>query len=142
MSAFKGILYAKALAELHSLCFSAPWTLENFTKILALPTTFGFGDEKGFILCADLIEDIEILTLAVHPKYRRQGMASALLDEVKQLVQQQNKKHIFLEVNATNTPAKQLYLKNGFQQIGYRKNYYHENGQTSDALCLSWTHSQ
>jgi len=138
MSPFKGSSYADALTALHALCFVEPWSLDNFQKILDLPTTFGFGDEKGFVLCSDLGEDLEILTLAVHPDHRRMGLASQLLNQLQDFAKQNHKQKIFLEVKATNTPAIQLYLKNGFEQNGVRKNYYHEQGKTFDALCFCW----
>lgn len=138
MSVFKGISYATPLTELHALCFAEPWSYENFCQLLVLPTTFGLGNENGFILCADLSDDFEILTLAVHPQRRRQGIASSLLQELQGLAQQQHKKHIFLEVNESNIAAQKLYVKNGFSQVGQRPNYYHENGNTYDALCLTW----
>lgn len=138
MLPFKGSSYAEPLAALHALCFKEPWPIENFQKILGLPTTFGFQDGYSFILCSDLGEDLEILTLGVHPDYRRQGLASSLLKELQNFATQYHKSKIFLEVNATNTPAVQLYLKCGFVQTGLRKNYYHEQGKTFDALCFTW----
>lgn len=141
MSPFKGPAFADTLTALHKLCFAEPWSFDNFYKILNLPTTFGFGDEHGFILCADLGQDLEILTLAIHPNYRRKGYASMLLQQLQQFANEHNKEQIFLEVNATNNPAIQLYLKHHFVQTGCRKDYYHENGNTFDALCLAWKKS-
>ena len=138
MSPFKGSTYAPALATIHAQCFAAPWTVDNFHKILALPTTFGFGNSDGFILCADLGDALEILTLAVLPTHRRQGLATTLLNCVQDYAKTYNKDRIFLEVNSTNTPAISLYSKNGFTQTNIRKDYYHEKGKTFDALCLTW----
>ena len=138
MLPFKGSTYAVPLAELHALCFNKPWSADEFGKILSLPTTFGFGNEQGFILCADLQDDVEILTLAVHPSYRRQGIASSLLKEVQNFLITEGKHRIFLEVNVKNTSAQKLYSKSGFQQIGVRKNYYHDGQKRLDALCLMW----
>lgn len=139
MSHFKESFFAEPLAKLHALCFDEPWSEDNFRKILDLPTTFGLGDAFGFVLCADLGEDLEILTLAVHPDKRRNGVASRLLEQLQQMAFDQSKHHIFLEVRATNEPAIQLYKKHGFIQTGVRPNYYHEKGGTFDALCLTWT---
>ena len=138
MSLFKGPAYAEVLATIHEQCFVKPWTIQNFQEILNLPTTFGFGDQNGFVLCADLGDSFEILTLAILPNQRRKGFASSLLKELQTLANNQNKTHIFLEVNETNTPAIQLYLKSNFVQTGVRKNYYHEQGKSFDALCFTW----
>ena len=142
MSPFKGQEYAESLSSIHNQCFEKPWTLQNFQKILNLPNTFGFCQKEGFILCSILDEDIEILTFAVLPEYRRQGIGLALLKAVQDFAQQNHKKHIFLEVNATNQAAQSLYQKANFAQTGLRKNYYHENNKTFDAICLTWKNPQ
>ena len=138
MSPFKGPEYATALYQLHTLCFKEPWSLENFQKLLQLPTTFAFGDERGFVLCADLGIDVEILTLAVHPDERRKGIASTLLKTLQQWLILHQKQRLFLEVNENNRPALALYQKQGFIQTGLRKNYYHEDGHSFHAICMMW----
>lgn len=142
MLPFKGIEYAESLSAIHAKCFEKPWSLKNFQEILNLPNTFGFCTQEGFILCADLGEDIEILTFAVLPEYHRKGIGTSLLTALQNFAIQQKKKHIFLEVKATNIAAKSLYLKNEFIQTGLRKNYYHEQGKSFDALCLTWQNPQ
>ena len=139
---FQGIEYAPFLHELHTLGFAKPWSLASFQQILSLPSTFGFCTEKGFILCSDLADDIEILTFTVHPRYRQKGLGKSLLQHLQQYAIRHKKKHIFLEVNQQNNAALSLYLKQGFQQTGCRKNYYHEGETTVDALCLEWENPQ
>ncbi len=138
MLQFKGSTYAEALATIHALCFSEPWSIDTFQKLLILPTTFGFGNDKGFILYSDLGQDLEILTLAVHPDFRHQGIAFTLLKTLQDFAIKHNKKKIFLEVNETNIPAISLYQKAGFLQTGKRPNYYHQGNKTFDALCFYW----
>jgi len=135
---FHGIEYAQTLAELHTQSFSEPWSLAAFQQILSLPTSFGFCSENGFILCSDLKDDLEILTFAVNPSHRRQGIGSALLTQLQNFAVEHNKKHIFLEVSTENKAALALYHKYHFTQTGCRKNYYHEHGKNIDALCLTW----
>ena len=138
MLQFKGQSYATALAEIHAQCFETPWPEPVFSDLLKLPTTFGYMTPECFVLCADLGEDVEILTIAVLPTQRRKGLATALLQTLQTAVIKHNKHHIFLEVKCTNIPAISLYKKNGFIQTGCRKNYYHEQGHTEDALCFTW----
>ena len=142
MSPFKGSSYAKTLWTIHKQCFKKPWSIQNFQDILNLPNTFGFCQKEGFILCSALGEDIEILTFAVLPQYQRQGIGTSLLKTLQDFVIQQRKKYIFLEVNVTNQAACSLYKKVGFIQTGLRKNYYHEQNKTFDALCLTWENPQ
>ena len=138
MSPFKGIAYAPVLQAIHSACFESAWSLQNFQQLLALDTTFGFMTEYGFLLASDLGDDLEILTLAVLPDYRRQGIAASFLSALQEYALSHHKQHIFLEVKKTNQPAICLYQKHGFIQSGIRPDYYHENGQTVDALCFVW----
>ena len=142
MSLFEGIEYAQALHSIHAQSFDNPWSLDNFKTLLKLPNTFGFCQDEGFILCSDLGEDLEILTFAVIPTCRRRGIGTYLMAQVQNFSIAHQKKNIFLEVNTTNKPAIALYLKNNFVQTGIRKNYYHEHGKTSDALCLTWKNPQ
>ena len=138
MSQFNGIAYTDYLSKIHAQSFVTPWTKESFFSLLKLSTTFGFLEEGAFILCSDLGQDIEILTLAVCPEYRRKGLATKLLKNVQHFAKKHNKQHIFLEVNVQNEAAKSLYIKNGFFQTGVRKNYYHEPQGINDALCFVW----
>ena len=142
MLLFKGIEYAESLYNIHKHSFGKPWSLENFQDILKLPNTFGFCQDEGFILCSDVVTDIEILTFAVLPKERRKGIGLALLKAVQDFAIQQKKHHVFLEVNETNKPAISLYTKQDFVQTGLRKNYYHEQGDSFNALCLTWKNPQ
>lgn len=134
----KGIEYAQVLWEIHKKSFAKSWTLQNFCDLLRLPNVFAFCQPEGFILYSILPDDIEILTFAVLPQYRRQGIGILLLSTLQEWTIQQNKRGIFLEVSANNIPAQSLYLKKSFIQTGRRKNYYQEEGKTVDALCLTW----
>lgn len=63
--------------------------------------------------------EAEILNLAVHPTYRRRGIARALLYDVLA-----NPGDWFLEVRESNLPAVELYRSLGFQVVGVRPSYY------------------
>lgn len=76
--------------------------------------------------------ETEILNLAVAPAWRRRGVARALLDEVLREASGQ----IFLEVRESNTAARQLYRAVGFQEIGIRRNYYHEPSEAAIVMRL------
>lgn len=75
---------------------------------------------KGFIIANKLYENNEILLVYVAEKYRKQGIASKLINSLD------NKKgnNILLEVSVENKPAICLYKKLGFDTIDIRKKYY------------------
>ena len=99
--------------------------------MLAMPGAFGFLDARGgFIVSRQAGGEAEILTLAVTPLARRQGIAQAL---VAQVVAATSGLQIFLEVAADNDPARQLYAAAGFAECGRRRDYY---GPGRDAIVL------
>lgn len=90
----------------------------------------------GYIGTWHIVDEAHITTLAVHPEYRRQHVADALI--VKSLKDCYNEfiKYITLEVRVSNIPAIKLYEKYGFKSLGTRKGYYQDNNE--DALIM-WT---
>ncbi len=68
--------------------------------------------------------DADILTLTVSPKYRRQGIGRALLDQMITWAKMRKSPAIFLEVREGNVEASPLYESAGFQPISTRSNYY------------------
>lgn len=133
------IAHAPALAALHRTAFDIPWTEEAFYTLLALPTTYGFICEDGFILCSYVLDEMEILTICTVPQKRRQGIARALLSIAEDFAKTQGVFRIFLEVAAQNKPAQDLYTTHGFIQTGRRNKYYKTTEGFDDALCLTKT---
>ena len=129
------IFAADLLTALHEQSFDCPWTKTQFESLLKLPTTMGWMTEKGLILCAKILDEMEILTFCVSPDYRKRGLGRELLEKLCRFAEQNNVKTIFLEVDATNAPAINLYRKTGFVPTGKRAGYYHiKQGITHDAL--------
>lgn len=93
---------------------------DKFSKILVYE-----NDNKvlGFIIATCLYETVDILSLVVDPSYRRQKIATSLIDflfsEVKDTVEV-----VTLEVAVNNEKAIKLYEKFGFEVVNTRKNYY------------------
>ncbi len=73
----------------------------------------------GFIATRTTAGEAEILNIVVDPAWRRQGVASVLLQTIKA-------KEIFLEVRESNKAARQLYKKLGFTEYGHRREYYED----------------
>jgi ribosomal-protein-alanine N-acetyltransferase len=71
-----------------------------------------------------------IATLGVLPEYRRQGIARLLLLECEQRL---NSARLRLCVRMENTPAIQLYEKEGYQRVSTWTKYYNDGG---DALVM------
>ena len=89
----------------------------------------------GFLIARSVVNDVEILNLAVDPEARRQGVGSALLAEAVSWSRGLEAKKALLEVRASNLAALQFYERHHFQAIGKRPRYYMD--PVDDALVLS-----
>jgi ribosomal-protein-alanine N-acetyltransferase len=82
------------------------------------------GKAVGYVGVEKIAGEFHIVNTAVHPDYRRTGIARRLLEEILN-----DKGVFFLEVRVSNLPAQKLYHKYGFEKVGIRKNYYSDNGE-------------
>jgi len=128
------------LAEIHAACFTVPrpWTATEFAALLATDGTFTIAESQGFLLARAIADEAEILTLAVMPAARQQGIAFRLLAGFKTVAVERGVNTAFLEVAADNEPALTLYAKAGFTPTAARKAYYaRPGGKAVDAVILS-----
>ena len=79
---------------------------------------------NGFICLQWAADEAEILTLAVTPSRRRQGLASQLIASAAEWLAARGVKQWHVEVAADNQPARALYRRLAFVEIGERKGYY------------------
>lgn len=128
------------ICEIEALCYPNPWS----SKLLENELKNDLSIKAG-ILIDDLLvaqsfnhligDELHILNLAVHPEYRRLGLAKRLLAEIILKAIDRGAKTASLEVRISNEIAKKTYLNFGFSIVGLRKNYYTDNKE--DALMLS-----
>ncbi len=88
----------------------------------------------GYLCLWEIGHEIHVTNLAVHPRYRRRGMARALLASMLDDARRKSVELVFLEVRPTNVEALNLYESLGFRVIGRRKGYYFDTGE--DALVM------
>lgn len=129
---------APALAALHAEVFpEEPWDVGALTALLAGPGTLALlalpdpppdpGGEAllGFAMLRVAGGEAEILTLAVHPRHRRRGVARRLLDATATAAAViGGATALFLEVAEDNRAARALYRGAGFRRVGRRRGYY------------------
>ena len=134
---------AKHLAEIHAEAFDTPWDETAFRELLASPGVQVSGDDRGFILIRTVGDEAEILTVAVRPALRRQGLGHRLVESAIVASAAQGAERMFLEVAESNLAAIALYSANGFEQVGLRKNYYHRpDGSSEHAMVMVLNFSQ
>jgi len=124
------------LAALHAASFPTSWDAPAITALLAGPGAFAFHHGDGFVLARVAGDEAEILTLAVMPQKRGQGLGRALLQAAIARAQELGAQSVFLEVGADNPSALALYAGLGFAKVGVRKGYYASASGGSDALVL------
>lgn len=133
------------MADAHSRSFDPSWSADEIAVLLDSPGVFALkvgegGAVAGFVLARAIAGEAEILTLAVDPGRRRQGLARALIRAAVDAAQAAGAETMFLEVAADNAPAIALYEGAGFSPAGRRRGYYARPGGPSvDALVLRKT---
>ncbi|MCJ2163836.1 MULTISPECIES: ribosomal protein S18-alanine N-acetyltransferase [unclassified Pseudodesulfovibrio] len=133
------------LIDLEGLCFDYHWTQEQFLLGLKNKAFRVLGIRRGealvgYMAFSLIVDEMEILNLAVHPEYRRQGLAEVLLGKCFEMCVSCNIKKSFLDVKRSNDPALALYRKFGYKRIGVRKNYYPDTKE--DALLFRYDFSE
>jgi ribosomal-protein-alanine N-acetyltransferase len=133
---------ALGMAAVHALAFDEPWSVGDLAALLDSPGVFGVLARRAdvvaaFALARAVAGEAEILTLAVAPDVRRQGLGAALIEAVSASAVSTGVSRLFLEVAADNDAGLALYRHAGFVQIGARPGYYRREGGAVDALVLS-----
>ena len=131
--------YCEVASALHKTGFDFPWSTESFRSLLTLPSTIGWIDETGLLVCSQVCDEMEILTICIAPAQRAQGRGFRWLMFLFDYARIHHVSRIFLEVAENNIPARQLYEKAGFSEIGRRKNYYKTKSGFCDAVCMAKT---
>ena len=108
--------------------FGEAWTRSQCTGVLALPGVWLMlaerdGRSAGFAMARVVLDEAELLLLAVRPGERRRGVGAALLRAVVDDARDRGVAQLHLEVRAGNE-ATHLYRAFGFAKVGERRRYY------------------
>jgi ribosomal-protein-alanine N-acetyltransferase len=131
------------------MSFSMPWPLnayryelnENPLSLLWVAETRlvdgipGAPRIIGMIVVWLVLDEAHIATIAVHPEYRRQGIARLLLKTALLESARHDMRSATLEVRSGNLPAQRLYQRFHFEIVGRRPRYYRDNNE--DALIMT-----
>jgi ribosomal-protein-alanine N-acetyltransferase len=133
---------AAMLAAIHEECFPSYWDNDAFNDFFAVEGTYALLAERGSEAAAMMVwrlagEQADIITLAVRPAFRRQGLARTLLAEALNQLRAQGAQTLFLDVEDGNHAAIRLYEQAGFAHQRRRKLYYRQkDGSYTDALVM------
>lgn len=114
---------------LEQACFPTPYSREMFAKELINPISRYFVALEGETLLGyagiwKIVDEAEVISIAVSPAHRRQGVGRALMQALAEDCIRSGMKAIRLEVRQGNLPAQTLYTSMGFTPYGIRKKYY------------------
>jgi ribosomal-protein-alanine N-acetyltransferase len=128
-----------AVIAIEKASFTSPWSEDSvlseiyagqsLTRVAAIKESV-----VGYLIARQIIDEGQLLDLAVKPEYRQQGIAELLMRDLISGLRVKRVVKLFLEVRASNEAAIRLYEKFGFTRISTRKNYY--KNPVEDALIM------
>ena len=135
--------HVSQVAALERICFADPWSEMSIASELQNLWSYWLvaledGRVIGYVGSQSSIDEADIMNVAVHPDFRRQGIAEALINRLVADLKERDIYALLLEVRVSNTPAITLYEKLGFSQVGRRKNYYHNPKEDALILRKEW----
>jgi [ribosomal protein S18]-alanine N-acetyltransferase len=125
--------------EIERAAYPTPWSRSMFAGELAKPSSIclgAVGDERlvGYLIVSRYVDAWHVMNVAVAPEWQRRGVASALLEQLFGLTNDDDRRGYTLEVRVSNTGAIALYKRLGFEPRGVRRGYYTDNRE--DALIM------
>lgn len=133
----------EALADIHAACFPArPWRASELEAMMAQKGALcvALPEGSGFALAQSVLDEAELLTIAVRPEAQGKGHGRALMEALIAELAQGGVRWLHLEVDAENAPALALYRAFEFAETGRRKAYYTApDGTARDALLMQRT---
>ena len=131
--------YVPAVAALEALCFADPWSERSVSSELSNPLSLWLvaiedNEAVGYVGSQTVMGETDMMNVAVHPDYRRRGIARALIEALVRALKERESYSLTLEVRVSNMPAIALYADMGFLEVGRRRNYY--RNPKEDALIL------
>jgi [ribosomal protein S18]-alanine N-acetyltransferase len=130
-----------AIDAIERASYPTPWSRSMFAGEIAKPSSLCLGafdsetDELvGYMIISRSVDVWHVMNVAVAPRYRRRGIALALLDRLFDATADDGRRGYTLEVRVSNTGAIRLYERAGFKPRGIRRGYYTDNRE--DALIM------
>ena len=136
--------HVQQIAELEKLCFHDPWSENSIASELGNRLSLWYVAEEdgrvvGYVGSQTVLGETDMMNIATHPDYRKQGIARALINTLISALAEQGSHSLMLEVRVSNEPAKSLYGSMGFESVGIRKNYYRNPREDALILRKEWS---
>lgn len=131
----------EAVADLTHRADPFGWTLRNFSDAHASGNTLTVltvdGVTSGIAAVMHVLDESELLEIAVQPAMQGRGYGKALLAQAIALARRNGAVRMFLEVRESNARARKMYTSFGFEETGRRKSYYPTENGREDAILMT-----
>ncbi len=128
--------------EIEQRVYEFPWTCGNFLDSLSAGYTCLVSRRQGRLIGYAVMMmgpgEAHLLNLSIDAAEQRRGHGSHLLRNLIRIACERGAQQLFLEVRPSNEPARLLYAKHGFRQVGVRPGYYPAGAGREDALVLAF----
>ena len=126
-------------ARIERETFSEPWSRDAMRLFCtedypSLALTTEVGETVGYIGCARVLDELQIINVAVDSRLRGNGLGSLLMQGFEEHCDALGIAFVSLEVRESNEAAIALYKKFGFEITGKRKRFY--KAPVEDALVM------
>ena len=131
------------VAQLEGICFQDPWSERSIASELENPLSLwlvAMEEDRllGYVGSQTVLDETDMMNVAVDPAVRRQGVARALIQELTAQLKQRGSRKLSLEVRASNLGAIRLYESLGFVRLGCRPGYYRNPREDAWILGKEW----
>ena len=116
------------VASIEEVSFSLPWSLESLELMLTEQASALVALEDGRVLgyvgMMCVLDEGQIINVAVHPDARRRGVGRTLMEAAEAYAKERGIAFLSLEVRESNIAARSLYSSLGWEEQGIRKGFY------------------
>lgn len=116
------------VASIEEMSFSLPWSLESLELMLTEQASALVALEDGRVLgyvgMMCVLDEGQIINVAVHPDARRRGVGRSLMQAAEAYAKERGIVFLSLEVRESNIAARSLYSSLGWEEQGIRKGFY------------------
>ena len=129
------------VVDIENAIYDHPWTTGIFTDCLHIGYCCWVIQEQQQVIAYSImsvaVQEAHLLTIVVDPDKQGQGYGRRLLHHMLMLAKSHHANTMYLEVRVSNQIAQQLYLDEGFNEIGMRPDYYPAKVGREDALIMA-----
>ena len=136
--------HVQQIAELEKLCFNDPWSENSIASELDNKLSHWLVAVEndlviGYVGSQTVLGETDMMNIAVHPDYRKQGVGTALIIGLIEALEKKGSHSLMLEVRCSNTTAISVYHNLGFSEVGRRRNYYRNPKEDALIMRKEWS---